>query len=321
MGETWTFDFDPLVIFPYATDSMGKEELGSLFTRSVCRARIFPLCPDPRRWVFCGADSGFPPQRYAEGVIKGLEEYEKITGDAGVNEVNTICYAHAVTMDYPDETYDHFIYCASDVKDGKLRIIFKDRELGSDPWGALRDQYFDRALWTAAPAVGLPMSYLARTYIRLEYDAKIEEVREKIAKQLDKPDIKLAPQFEQIFEKLKAAEKKRGSNLFKNFEGTWERDLGHVVRRYYEGLEYNLRRNNFGTDDLLREGFQDAVDKGVIVVRVVDKLKTDRDDAECVIEDGLLYLQVSLVVSERGKGVVPKIHRANAHIGCCLDVA
>jgi len=67
-------------------------------------------------------------------------DFEKVHGDAGYEEVNSICHAHVLTWGYRDPPPDHFLYKGCDVVDGKLRIIFKKGELGSDSWGSLRQR-------------------------------------------------------------------------------------------------------------------------------------------------------------------------------------
>ena len=52
--------------------------------------------------------------------------------------------------------------------------------------------------------------------------------------------------------------------------------------------------DTYFSDEMLSEGFQEAVSKNEVVFRIIDKLKYD-NYCECVIEDGILYLQVSRV--------------------------
>jgi len=53
-----------------------------------------------------------------------------------------------------------------------------------------------------------------------------------------------------------------------------------------------MKYQKFGEDDLLQEGFLEAVPELEFVFRIVDKLK-DKDSSYCEVElaDGKLYLQ------------------------------
>jgi hypothetical protein len=53
-----------------------------------------------------------------------------------------------------------------------------------------------------------------------------------------------------------------------------------------------LERNGFKDDVMLQEGFQEGVSKNEIAVRVVSKLVKGTYN-EAVIEDGVLYLQMT----------------------------
>lgn len=70
----------------------------------------------------------------------------------------------------------------------------------------------------------------------------------------------------------------------------WEKQLGYMAIQYFKGLLYTLEYEKFGSDDMLQEGFAEAVDKGEIKFRVVKKL-TSGSYNESVVEDGVLYMQ------------------------------
>jgi hypothetical protein len=52
---------------------------------------------------------------------------------------------------------------------------------------------------------------------------------------------------------------------------------------------------NFKEDDMLQEGFNDVIDKHEIAFRIVEKLNKGSGYNECIVENGILYLQVSPV--------------------------
>ncbi|KAI0098424.1 hypothetical protein F4814DRAFT_121591 [Daldinia grandis] len=253
----WTVDVNPNQLYAYAEEGYAKESLGS-----------------------CIAD-------YINGAIYRLNEFKDRAGEDGLKELNTICYAHVITIDLDDAS--RFSYCGADVHEGKLRILFAPGKLGTNIDYALDREVLLKALNEApAPASdeAATLSFAARSDISKEYDPKAEEIRAQIADILSKPDIKLSPNFEDTFAKLKAASEANTAD----FRSDWDGLLGSFTRLYWEGLVYQLKCHGFAGDELLLECFHEAVEKGEIAFRIVDTLKYD-SYCECEIEDGVLYLQ------------------------------
>ncbi|KAJ7343755.1 hypothetical protein DFH08DRAFT_810306 [Mycena albidolilacea] len=70
-------------------------------------------------------------------------------------------------------------------------------------------------------------------------------------------------------------------------------DVGHAHQIQLDvAMAYQLEVLGFGTDDMLREGFNESAESGVVKVGIVDALKRQRD-CEVEIKDGVLYLQPS----------------------------
>lgn len=66
-----------------------------------------------------------------------------------------------------------------------------------------------------------------------------------------------------------------------------------MTRNYHsDGLKYNLIREGFEGDDMLQEGLAEVVTSKTFKLRVV-KATTKGATNETVIEDGVVYLQVS----------------------------
>jgi hypothetical protein len=202
-------------------------------------------------------------------------------------EINTIAYAHVVVMEF-DES-GKVKYCSCDIKDGKLRILFNPKELGCN----INNLYEDlpKKLNEAEQPVGADgkapvMGAQARLNISKEYNEQIKPVLEKLQKWFS-PDFKLNPMFEENYIALKKVPAKEHSQ-----GEEWEQKIGYLTWSYFDGAVYRFEYDKFDSDDMLREGFNEAIDKHEIAFRVVDKLK-DGGYAECVIEDGILYLQVS----------------------------
>lgn len=225
---------------------------------------------------------------YINGAIYRLREYADNAGGEGLKELNTICHAHILTIDVDDAK--RFSYCGADIHEGKLRILFAPGYLGTNIDNALDREILLKALNEApAPASEnvVALSFAARSDIRKEYEPKAEALRAQIAQILDKPDIKLNPNFEDTFAKLQEESKAKKTDL----RSDWETVLGSFTRLYWEGLANQLKYQKFDEDDLLREGFHEAVETGEIAFRIVDKLKYD-SYCECEVDGGILYMQV-----------------------------
>ncbi|KAI8627621.1 hypothetical protein F5Y19DRAFT_465808 [Xylariaceae sp. FL1651] len=255
LGTPWTIDVNPNQIYAYANDGYAKESLGACI------------------------------YAYFDGARGRLEEFENKYGEDGVKELNTICHTHVLTMDVDDQK--RFTYCGSDVQDGQLRLLFAPDRLGSNISQCLDRDVLLKALNDAPVPEDASLSFVVRTSIRQDYDPKIQEIQAKVAEILNKPDIKLTADWDGIYAKLKAESLVKKTDLRKD----WEYSMGNLARCYFDGLVSQLQWQKFEDDELLQEGFHDVADKGEFVLRVVDKLSGSDSYNECVIENGVVYLQ------------------------------
>jgi hypothetical protein len=207
-------------------------------------------------------------------------------GPECAKEINTIAHAHVLTMDADDSEPKRFSYCGVDVDEGKLRLLFRPDNLGTNIDHACQQDQLFPALNNAKRGDDKPMNFIVRTFIRDEYDPNVEALRKKIGALTERPDIKLNPNFEETFSKLQAAAKTKGSDV----RDDWEQNLGGFTLKYFEGFEWQLKNHKFADDEMVREGFNEAVEKGEVAFRIVDKLAYG-SYAEVVIEDGVCYLQ------------------------------
>ncbi|EJT75652.1 hypothetical protein GGTG_05584 [Gaeumannomyces tritici R3-111a-1] len=259
-GVEWSLkEINPLAIWPYHNDGYAKESLGS------CIAA------------------------YVAGAIYQLKYFIQQHGEEeAVKEINEIAYEHSMILDF-DEEKKLGSYGGVEIADGRIRLGFAPQCLGTNVDYCIDGTKFAQALNDAAPAPGTsaPMSYLARNDIRMEYDAKIEETRKKLAEMLERPEIKLVPNFEEAFAKMTEAKAKDKKKVMRD---DWQQNLGNFVRRYYEGLEYQAKYQKFGEDEMLREGLNEVLESGEFRFRIVDQLKYG-SYGEVVVEDGAIYLQ------------------------------
>jgi len=281
LGAKWTFEVDPHSLYAYTTDdnnALLKERPGFLIHSTI------------------------------ESALEQLRKFAEEYGEDGKGELNTVASAHvlAVAVASKDEPeFEAISTVGCSIRDGaKLCIVYEERYIGYNSDQSLVD------LADVLNAAGTPqaadakkdeasaqgavagrsdvLEFKSRVSIRKEYAPKIEAVRERIAKAVAVKDIKLEPGFEANYKKLKAA-KEAGINR------DWPSRIGYMTLVYFDGLAGNLERQKFPDDDLLQEGFQEAVVKGTIGVRVVDKLLNGAKFNQVQIEDGVLWIQVSTV--------------------------
>jgi hypothetical protein len=131
------------------------------------------------------------------------------------------------------------------------------------------------------------MNLATRNGIKTNYEAAVEEVRAAIAKLVGVPDLKLTPNFEYNYGALSAMGDRAGSD--------WGAKLGQATLAYFQGVKSSLEKEKFGSDDMLQEGFQEAINKNEITLKIVDKLDCGGSYNEVVIKDGVLIVQVSLI--------------------------
>jgi hypothetical protein len=119
------------------------------------------------------------------------------------------------------------------------------------------------------------------------YDEKIGDVKARLEKITGAPSLTLTPNFEEIYAKLVASEA-AGNKLTRD----WQKHFGTQVLSYFKELADGLNNAGFEKDDMMQEGFQEAVSKNEIVFRIVDKLeRPGKTYNENIIHDGVLYLQ------------------------------
>lgn len=258
LGTEWTIDINPNQIHAYAKEGYAKESTGS-----------------------CIAS-------YIDGAVSQLKYFETRQGEEGIKELNEIASAHVLTMDV-DTSAKPVSYCGRQIVDGKLTIIFNANAIGTNSYDALELNGLLAALNAAPNSEKNGLSFAARTAIREDYTPKIGEVQDKINRLLGKEGaMKLEPRFEDAYEKLKAESQVKKTEL----RDDWERSLGSYVFSYFESVASRLEYEKFEDDDMMQEGFLEAVENGVVAFRIVDKLKYG-SYCEVVIEDGVLFVQTT----------------------------
>ncbi|RGP77081.1 hypothetical protein FLONG3_4820 [Fusarium longipes] len=248
LGQPWTVVVDPLALYPYAEGTWCERSLGQAIAS------------------------------YVESFVRRLEEFIGLDGNETVDEINEICSAHVLTIDYDDTDTVH--YCGLKVSpEGQFVILFSRYDMGTNIIGVASENNLVKAL-NSAPSPR-PMNFVARASIRNSYKSRIGEIGEKLKNMLGQ-EISLVPNFETNFEKL---------NGSADADSGWDRSFGNIHLAYFEGLAEQLEYQKFSEDDMLRDVLFEAMDKRAVHIRVVDQTK--RSYNEPVIEDGILYLQTT----------------------------
>jgi hypothetical protein len=172
-----------------------------------------------------------------------------------------------------------FSYCGCTISDGKLNIVFNPNYLGTNVNDALYE--VAKVISEAPQPEGAPkLSFAARHSIATDYEPAIGAVLEAARKALQNPKLEFDPDFEGLGAMLKGG---------KDVRDDWERNLGSFAVKYYESFTDTLQREKFGEDDMLREGFEEGVPKGVVKLRLVEKMSGYNT---ILVEDGVCILQV-----------------------------
>lgn len=214
-----------------------------------------------------------------DAFVYNLQRFINTFGDDGKSELNTVCSKHQLVIAPQDTT--KFTYGGLDLKDGVLRLVFQETNLGTNVSDVSAE--IAKALKDAPPAPGASaFNIVARNSVRDNYDSKVEEVRSAIATLVNMPSLKLNPNFDHNSSMLAKTAKDHD---------TWDRQIGAATLDYFSSVESALKREGFGGDDMLQEGFQEVISKGEICFRIVDKLNKGTYN-EVHAEDGVLYIQV-----------------------------
>ena len=179
-------------------------------------------------------------------------------------------------------------YTACEIVGGVLRIIFTKGNLGTNVNDSLDN--LSEAVNEAGLSGNKGMDFNARSGIKAEYEPKIEAVKARIQKMLKLPIIDLEPNFEQNYAAIAAYIKNSKRRL--SYRHDWQKKLGSFTLDYFAEFVEVMEDKGFGDDDMLQEGFKEAVEKNQITLRVVDKLKKGNYN-EPVIETGVLYIQTT----------------------------
>ncbi|KAL4245320.1 hypothetical protein ABKN59_008338 [Abortiporus biennis] len=207
-------------------------------------------------------DPGAVLAKYSQAALDNVTEYVKNYGDSGKSELNALASKHEIIL-IPAEDENKCssggVYCSDAL------------------------QYLNKAVNEASKSVS-PLSLIARENIKKEFDPKIGSLRQKFIELLQVPDFTLDPNFKGNAQVLNKA----GTNATND----WETTFGETAYRYFERIYQAMERDGFGKDDMLQEGFQEAVEMNKMTVRITEKLEKMRYN-EVWINEGVFYIQTT----------------------------
>ncbi|BEI83705.1 hypothetical protein CcaverHIS002_0403090 [Cutaneotrichosporon cavernicola] len=252
LGTAWTIEVDPKDIVPYLTnDTQGR--------------------------------AGDVIREYMNGAVWGLKNFISNNKDNGKNELNTAAPKHILSFDM-DEA-GKYEYCGPMIKDGVLYVVFNPNNFFCNVDSGLEESKLLEVMSASPAAKAEVLSPTAKLSIAKRYDPKSEGLRKQIADALNMPDIKLVPNFEHNYTKLKAAQE-AGVDIRKD----WEEALARAAIDYFDELRFSLNSHKFPKDDLLQEAFAEVVTEKEIVLRAIDELKHGGKRSESCFENGRLYI-------------------------------
>jgi hypothetical protein len=214
---------------------------------------------------------------YVEGFISALDSYLEKYGDDGKKHFNEAVTQSELTLAV-NEIGDDAPAIDAEVKGGVFRILFSHTRFGL--WQSYLSESFLKAI-EGAPREGF--SLVAKHSIEEEYMPEAEDLTKEIADILAMPDVILDPNWDENYAILNTKDDK-----------SWQSTFGQATLAYFqEGLKAELENKGFKDDDMLQEGFAEAIPSKTIRVRAMKELKSGKTN-EPVIEDGVLYLQANI---------------------------
>ena len=233
-----------------------------------------------------------PKHSYIEGAISGIKYYFETYGADGKAELNTVASTHTITIE--PTTNPKISTAGCEISGGVLRLLFAKSRLGYNTTSICSElsTAVNAAGVCSSPSGGAALDFDAKSGIKKDYEPKIEEVRARIATIMAMPTLTLIPNFEHNFAAISAWRASDEGQNDRMFNREWQKRFGKVTIDYFEGFASKTDYLGFTKDEMLQEGFKDAVEKNEIGIRVVNKLAKGTYN-ECVIENGVLFIQTT----------------------------
>lgn len=250
-----------------------QDFLGEKYSLEVDMLALYPYATD---WA--KNSPGSMVHAYFEGFVYNLERYTTTYGADGKATFNTVVSQKKITLEIDDVSPKRFTYCGCDIKDGRFRILAGEEYLGTNVNDACYEMI--KAVEAAEASGGATgLSVGAKANVKETVDIEFPNLEKEFSRILAYK-VTLDGNLEQNYKKLKA-EKTDFNDAY----------LGTVTVNYFKSFADNLTYLKFDGDDMMQEGFQEACDKGIIKLEVVDKLVHGTYN-DVIFEEGVCKLQV-----------------------------
>ena len=207
-------------------------------------------------------------------------------GNEGRAELNTLASNHTIGMESTSNPKISYTGCA--ISSGVLRILFAKDALGYNVADSLLN-LTDAISEARTPEYDTALNFHARSSIRLDYEPGISAVKGRFERLLSLPVFEIEPNFERNYAALLSYDRSNDKSGYL-LRDDWQKSLGEVTLEYFASFVKVMEEKGFGDDELLREGFTEAVERNQIALRVVDALIQGHYN-EPVLENGVLYIQ------------------------------
>jgi len=226
---------------------------------------------------------GSTAKLYVDGFIDNLKKYtDKGEFDDAIQTFNDLVVERKIVI----ASDDKISYEGCSIKNGIFEINYGPKAFGTNSSYACYNmaKEIDKALFVKTPYV-LPV--LLRKGIRDEWTSQKETVTRDIKEELLGADVKLLADVEGIWKLMVDAKNSKQDIDLTNIAPSF----GNYLYQYFNGFLFQIKYQ-FKKDDLMVEGFTEAVPTGEIWVEVVPKEQL-KEYNECKIEEGKVILRTT----------------------------
>ncbi len=211
-------------------------------------------------------------------------------GPDGKNEQNDLCTAHTLTIEADQSGKTS--YCGCTISGGCLRILFNEKYLGSNMRDSTAElgKAINEAGIASSGSGGAALNFDAKTAIKKDYEPAIGAIEARIAAAIDAPVITLYHNFEANFARLAAYVASGQKDSM--FPGEWQKNIGKDIISYFNAFAEKLEDTGFNKDEMLQDGFKEALERNEISLRIVDKLVKGSYNKH-IIEGAVCYMQTT----------------------------
>lgn len=215
---------------------------------------------------------------YFDGLLSKLEEFRTTHGTAAMSSINDYAPQRIVTL---EPTSDREVrFNTMDFFEGRWRILFRDTAFGTNAQQA--GYNLSKMVYSPFPQPVPSMN--TKHDIEQEYERRIQEVLNKIRTILAAPNLVFSPNLEGNSTSLTTCGVKK-----EKFGQGWDRALREATIDYYDGLRSQLEWQGFKGDEMMQNGFKEAVPTLTVSLLVVPEITRKYND--CMVENGVLVIR------------------------------